>query len=1558
MWCFTERYIVLFLSTIICSPSVWAVLNVTRTQDCPSILEGIPDQILITGKLFVYKFPENAFNCKKNCSLYISSASQDQKLPQWINFDETTRKLIAVPTMHDAFGLYIKVTLSDREKKCGDVYDVFYLEIKPYSISYEYNKNNKHEKTCYKGIKLIQTTLIFAVNLYKLDALARYNIMKNLADFLDINKTLITVSASKELFSMQDKSKSYSILASGRGNTDAVLPNVTELTWRVPCSIFKEVSLFMQVLQHNVEGGRLTREVGYDVIGWYISALVNPSKQYRPRNKRALPKVSTPTPTPQIHLVPATKALTSSLYSASLKTELLKSSKTLKPKDYETKRDSDHITDHVTPIKESSVTFVYSRESAIEVEPTKSFTLSAPSESLFEKLKTVPLESSADQLRPTPTSTYSEYIPKETGQPDRHATTVQWHESSKYHTGIYEISGSGDVSRFSEFTTDDPITPPTGFGEDFTKRPMTPLIVATPTLSTDTDGDKDIIGTDLDYYGSGSGSGSGDEDIDEEEDTTTEIALEPSESSIIEKSTSIIKTLYVDQTDTNTFYFEESEITVRNIPQSTTHEETVTPTLSTVSSISWPSGVVPIDLLTSLELTAVTTSSSRASVTHKSSQSSKESSSMPVRPTTRIMSGHSYIDSQIGGQSSVPVQPSSSSRGHSHVDSQIDSHSSIHVEPSQSRSGHSYVDIRPAHSSGQSYDEIRPTHSSGQSNIVHQPSLKVNETSIAIKSLYISSNSSIYRRPFPTIDGSSSTVFKPFSRVDESSLHLKVPDSHAIYSYISQSQSYRTNQSKDKIPSSSFHVEPSLSRPYPPSTGHKSSKQHEYSSVPLKPSHSKTHYSSLHVRPSHGRVEPSSETKPMTKSVDLLSTGTSQSHRRVDRSSEQIRPSLSSHGRIDSSLEKIIPSRSSDSFYSKPSHTHILERSYTDLRPSSHSSDYPTLMPSSSVIREHPSREVGTFSLSKQIHSSESRLPIVSRDISSREQNSTSMLLRPSTQRQDMISSYHISLPPSHSREKYHPSSSSMSHYLSKTKDLDSKRLYSTPVVFPTTGFTRSKDYEETVIIPEQPKYSSTKCVPGYGCTTQLSRESVTRTFSSFPYEHTKTVDVYFTTQSTDSNKRVTTDKDYFVTKQIPKWYTVESTSELTTVRSRKTSKKKQRKQGQDFDNKKSKHTNMAPNVSNPIRKIYTFVGRSFEFQIPENTFNDLEDGSTRNLTLDFALEWDSYNPPTYIQSWVQFHEAKQTISGLPLPRDVKESPVKITINAIDQGGKIAQDIVLIYINSTDSGRLPTQEFFMRFDVNGRRFLNDRRKFKNLIKKLSAYFGDRDSSYITVLDTRPGSLIVTWTNNSIATDRCDNATIHEMKQKVIDSRGYINPKFSKYMSPKYKVTDVEFQMKGACQDVSEPSGAGGMVDVDPWAEAIIPTVIAIAIAIFIVVIILLVCSRKQNKEKNKQKEPRHSFEDQDPVMFHREQAQKDKAIRSKRAVILPGDGKPKPSGRRKFSPQIGLPYQPSTFDEQECPSDEEIYRNENVTYSNTYTQPPPPYRLPPPYHVDNGSSYV
>ena len=384
---------------------------------------------------------------------------------------------------------------------------------------------------------------------------------------------------------------------------------------------------------------------------------------------------------------------------------------------------------------------------------------------------------------------------------------------------------------------------------------------------------------------------------------------------------------------------------------------------------------------------------------------------------------------------------------------------------------------------------------------------------------------------------------------------------------------------------------------------------------------------------------------------------------------------------------------------------------------------------------------------------------------------------------------------------------------------------------------------------------------------------------------------------------------------------------------------------------------NKAPRVRTSIGNVYATAGQVFKYQIPKNTFHDQEDGNTRRLTLNVAFHWEPRRPSNAKDSWLEFDESTQTLSGLPLEEETKQSPMEVTINAIDKGGKLAQDVIMIYINSTTADMAPAYEFVMTFEVNGKKFLAERKHLRNLMKKLGTFFGDHDSSYITILDARPGSLILTWTNNSIPTDRCDNETVQEQRRKIFDDNDRINSKFRKYMSPRFTVLNAKFNLDGACLDnaaVPSDTETGDVAEVNPWAEAIIPTVIAVAIAIFIVVVILLVCSRKQRQKKKQKNEQRNSFEDQDPVMFHSERSNSDRGMRAKRAVILPGDVNPKPSGHRNFSP-----YQASGFGDTENYSDyDEEEESGNYSYNNGSTNPPPPYRLPPPYYQDNGSSYV
>ena len=55
----------------ICFVFVHANQNVMTTNSCPSILDGIPDQVITTGKIFQYKIPDSAFRMSENAILKV-----------------------------------------------------------------------------------------------------------------------------------------------------------------------------------------------------------------------------------------------------------------------------------------------------------------------------------------------------------------------------------------------------------------------------------------------------------------------------------------------------------------------------------------------------------------------------------------------------------------------------------------------------------------------------------------------------------------------------------------------------------------------------------------------------------------------------------------------------------------------------------------------------------------------------------------------------------------------------------------------------------------------------------------------------------------------------------------------------------------------------------------------------------------------------------------------------------------------------------------------------------------------------------------------------------------------------------------------------------------------------------------------------------------------------------------------------------------------------------------------------------------------------------------------
>ena len=71
---------------------------------------------------------------------------------------------------------------------------------------------------------------------------------------------------------------------------------------------------------------------------------------------------------------------------------------------------------------------------------------------------------------------------------------------------------------------------------------------------------------------------------------------------------------------------------------------------------------------------------------------------------------------------------------------------------------------------------------------------------------------------------------------------------------------------------------------------------------------------------------------------------------------------------------------------------------------------------------------------------------------------------------------------------------------------------------------------------------------------------------------------------------------------------------------------------------------NYPPHLKRYMRKLLLVAGKEFREPVPENTFEDFEDGRTRRLTL--SLRAADGQPPA-ARDWLQFDAHRQEIYGL-----------------------------------------------------------------------------------------------------------------------------------------------------------------------------------------------------------------------------------------------------------------------------------------------------------------------
>ena len=384
------------------------------------------------------------------------------------------------------------------------------------------------------------------------------------------------------------------------------------------------------------------------------------------------------------------------------------------------------------------------------------------------------------------------------------------------------------------------------------------------------------------------------------------------------------------------------------------------------------------------------------------------------------------------------------------------------------------------------------------------------------------------------------------------------------------------------------------------------------------------------------------------------------------------------------------------------------------------------------------------------------------------------------------------------------------------------------------------------------------------------------------------------------------------------------------------------------------------PKLINAIDKVTVQLGTYFEFPIPAETFYDIQDGDTTTLSLRLSTINNESLPSN---SWIQLDAARQVLYGLPLA--TTELPSEYTLVASNSYGLTAIDAIQIIVDASILDTV-SHRFIANFRLNYTDFmLAPLNNLMVVVKKLGVYYGDITSmdsygnNYVTITSLSEGSVEMAWTNNTLSKTICQNVTIRELFARM-SRNGSVNETFREFMQPEIPVDSVTLEMTGICDDNDSSVTGGeatvnvfGSTDYNIWLVTVVPAVVVAVLAIVLIIVVIVRNNQRSQRGRYLPDGEKRIFgKNRRPILMPEEMEMLDLGLRPKKPMMMPNDGHSYANAAFEHDLQPP-PYQRGRSLPREVETSLPVYDP-----AGAYAQPPPTYRLPPPYVANTNDTVI
>ncbi|XP_065353025.1 dystroglycan 1 [Cloeon dipterum] len=231
---------------------------------------------------------------------------------------------------------------------------------------------------------------------------------------------------------------------------------------------------------------------------------------------------------------------------------------------------------------------------------------------------------------------------------------------------------------------------------------------------------------------------------------------------------------------------------------------------------------------------------------------------------------------------------------------------------------------------------------------------------------------------------------------------------------------------------------------------------------------------------------------------------------------------------------------------------------------------------------------------------------------------------------------------------------------------------------------------------------------------------------------------------------------------------------------------------------------NFAPQIKQRLPKQVVTAGKVFRFTIPEDSFQDFEDGNTKKLRLIFK---SAQGTALSSSSWIQFDTATQVVYGLPLEDHV--SRWNYYVEAMDKEGKTVTDTLEVVVQQHKASRAVNHAFSLQLKIDSKfDFPSSVDWQMNVLSGLTKFFGDSNENHITVLNATASmsssdNILFSWTNDSLPKEECPTHTLKQMYSKMtINEKGDASSDLKQAIGKTFTIKHVMFKGISNCESLA------------------------------------------------------------------------------------------------------------------------------------------------------------